>query len=281
MCQSVTGADADSGLEAIRVGQRVGGHGSAIAPSPPAEARIVELRKPLQRLIERGEIVTQFHLAEMMECGHGKLASAIAHAAIVDLEYGEAMMGEHLIERVHGVRRVTHRLSLRAAVRVEDQRHLAVDFGGRSGRRQQNYAVQQLSVFGAEVHELRRQGVVAIPCVRGPEFAAWTGDSTDLHLGGLGKGAVCIYEILRIRGEGNRVHAGLPSNGLGLTARERDGKQMLLPVITFVRFEVNNAFGFIHSEQGCSPRNRRLPTAAPVSRQRGAARDQSCIDRHV
>ena len=97
---------------------RVGGHGSAIAPTPPAEARAVELRKLGQRLIERGKIVAQLHLAEMMEGGHGKLAPAIAHAAIVHLEHGEAVMGEHLVECVDGARRVTHG-SARAARRKD------------------------------------------------------------------------------------------------------------------------------------------------------------------
>ena len=57
-----------------------------------------------ERLIERGEIVTQFHLAKMMERWHGKLAAAIAHAAVVHLEHGKAVMREHLVERVDGVR---------------------------------------------------------------------------------------------------------------------------------------------------------------------------------
>ncbi len=114
------------------------------------------MRKACERLIERGKVVTQFYVAEMMERGHGKLAPAIAGAAIVHLEHGEAMMGEHLIEWVDGVRGVAHGLALRAAVGIEDQRNFAVDLGRGSGGRQQNHAAQQLSVFGVEVHKLRQ-----------------------------------------------------------------------------------------------------------------------------
>ena len=125
------------------MGHGVGSHGAAIAPAPPAQARGVQSRKPHQRLIERGEIVAQLHLAKMMEGRHGKLAPAIAHAAVVHLEYGETVMCEHLVKGVDGAGAVAHILSVRAAVRIQDQRNLAVDFRRGSGRRQQKHAAQR------------------------------------------------------------------------------------------------------------------------------------------
>ena len=47
------------------------------------------------------------------------------------------------------------------------------------------------------------------------------------------------------------MHAGLAGHGHGLAARQRNGEEMLLPVIAFVGFEVDDALGFIHSEQAC------------------------------
>ena len=100
------------------------------------------MRKPDQRLVQRGKIVAQFHLAETMVGRHGKLAPAIAHAAVVHLEYGETVMCEHLVKGVDGAGAVAHLLSVRAAVRIQDQRNLAVDFRRAPGRRQQKHAAQ-------------------------------------------------------------------------------------------------------------------------------------------
>ena len=186
----------------------------------------------------------------MMERRHGEAAAAIAHATVVHLEHGKAMMGEHLVERVDGARGVTHGLALRAAVWVEDQGNAAVDGGRRAVRGQQDYTVQHLSVGGAEVHKARREGVIVVPCVRGPELAAGAGDRADLHPRGLGERAVGICKILGVRGHGDGVHAGLPGDAQGFAARQRNREKMLLAVIALVGFEVDDALSFVHSEHG-------------------------------
>ncbi len=80
------------------MGHGVEREGAAPAPSPPAQALGVQLRILGQRRVHHGQLILKLHGAEVVIGGLGKGASAAAHAAIVGVEHGKAVLGQQLVE---------------------------------------------------------------------------------------------------------------------------------------------------------------------------------------
>ena len=119
----MTGATATPSLEAVAMFHGVEGEGAAPAPSPEADAFRVELWVELEDLIECGELIVELDGAEVAVRDLFEIAATAAHAAIVDVEDGEAMLGEELVEELRGPTPcVGDGLLVRAAVGVDDER---------------------------------------------------------------------------------------------------------------------------------------------------------------
>ena len=80
--------------------ERVQGEVSAIAPSPEAETAAIELRKLLQRLLHAVHLVAQFDRPEVVLDGQRERLAAIRHAAIVDMQHGESLARQNLVEQI-------------------------------------------------------------------------------------------------------------------------------------------------------------------------------------
>ncbi len=93
------GSYGDAGTDAVGMGHGVQGEAAAPAPAPPADALGIELRVAGEGLIERGDLVGELDGAEGAVGGLLEVAATATGAAIVDVEDGEAVLGEQFIEK--------------------------------------------------------------------------------------------------------------------------------------------------------------------------------------
>src|SRR5215467_15602503 len=101
------------------MGERIHGHETTVAPTPPPQAIAIQLRIFIQGLIESSELVFEFSLAEIVHQHGGKLSAACTHAAIIHLQYGNAIAQENLIEeQCLAAPFVAHHLTMRAAIGI-------------------------------------------------------------------------------------------------------------------------------------------------------------------
>ncbi len=88
----------DAGTEAIGVRQGVQRERTAPAPAPPTQALAVQLRVFCYHLVDGCKLVGQLHLAEVPVGGLLKVAASIAHAAVVDMQHGKAVLGQQVVK---------------------------------------------------------------------------------------------------------------------------------------------------------------------------------------
>src|SRR5580704_17685420 len=113
--------DAGSGEKAVGVGEGVESETSAPTPSPPAETMRIELGLFRQHLINGSHLIRELWQTEVVIRGLLEVASPAGHAAIVDVQDGESVLGKKLIpEPVFPMPLVLGGVHARAAVGIHD-----------------------------------------------------------------------------------------------------------------------------------------------------------------
>src|SRR5205823_7990191 len=93
------GAASDADLECLAVRERVTGHVAAVAPTPQADARTIDVRLALEPC-EAVFQIAQLQFAEIFVKRPGGVDSFAAGCAVVANPYDVALFGQHLMPQV-------------------------------------------------------------------------------------------------------------------------------------------------------------------------------------
>ena len=99
-----------AGAKTIGVRERIEREGAAPAPSPPAQALLVQLRILGQGCIQDGQLILKLHRTQVAIGRLSKRAPPAAHTAIVGVQNGKAVLGEQLVEQQAVAPAIDHRL---------------------------------------------------------------------------------------------------------------------------------------------------------------------------
>src|SRR5579872_1926043 len=221
------------------MGERVQGHKPAITPSPTPQARAVQLRKPAQCLVERGELVLELYFAEVAHQGASEFFPPPPHAAIVYDENGDTIFHQDFIEQqAPWLPGIQHSLGMRSAVRIHDERKLLACAVGRKEKQ----SAQQRTVFGPEVHELRGHQLIRINAPGLPERSASASHIAERQYRRREQSREIVKIVLGVGSKDGCVRSRLRlRKHLEVTAIQFDCAQMPLAVVVGISDEVNSS----------------------------------------